>query len=366
MDDSPTTAWVKHAMEEKGNQAPADLPSRNSTHKNPRAVLANIPFFCTRFYIMKDQNISQSEREKGIVFMGTPEFAVASLDALLRAGYTVSAVVTAPDKPAGRGMKMQESAVKKYALEKGLRVLQPLKLKDPAFLQELRDLAAVLQVVVAFRMLPEVVWDMPPLGTINVHGSLLPQYRGAAPINWALINGEKQTGVTTFKLQQEIDTGDILLQEPIVIGENQTAGELHDVMKETGAQLLVRTVEGLMKGTLREIPQPDPGTVLKTAPKIFTDTCRIDWNKTVDEVHNRIRGLSPFPGAFSTFQDRMMKLYRSEKEYAAPSVNPGEFLTDRKTYLKFACTNGYILVRELQLEGKKKMDVADFLRGYHF
>jgi methionyl-tRNA formyltransferase len=300
--------------------------------------------------------------------MGTPEFAVASLDALVREGCTIVGVVTAPDKPAGRGMKLQESPVKKYALHKGLKILQPEKLKNPQFLEELQALKADLQIVVAFRMLPEAVWDMPPMGTINVHGSLLPQYRGAAPINWAVINGEKETGVTTFKLKHEIDTGDILLQERFPIGENETAGEVHDIMKEVGAKVLVRTVKGIAEGTLKETPQsavigalPVP---IKHAPKIFTETCRIDWNKPVDEVHNLIRGLSPFPGAFSEFNGKMLKIYRSEKEYQQPSISPGEWETDKKSYLKFATKDGYLLVKELQLEGKKKMNVEDFLRGY--
>jgi len=236
-----------------------------------------------------------------IVFMGTPEFAVASLDALVKAGCNIVAVVTAPDKPAGRGMKMSESAVKKYALKNGLKILQPEKLKNEQFLSELRSLNADLQAVVAFRMLPEQVWSMPPKGTINVHASLLPQYRGAAPINWAIINGEKETGVTTFKLQHEIDTGNILLQEKIEIGENETAGELHDRMKEIGAGLLVGTIKGLLEGTLQETPQSSivnrqssietsansslitDHSLLKHAPKITTQTCQIDWQKSAYE-----------------------------------------------------------------------------------
>jgi methionyl-tRNA formyltransferase len=309
-------------------------------------------------------------RTGGIVFMGTPEFAVASLDALVQAGFNVVGVITAPDKPAGRGMKLQESAVKKYAAEKGLHILQPEKLKNPQFLEELKSLQADLQVVVAFRMLPEVVWNMPPMGTINVHGSLLPQYRGAAPINWAIINGEKETGVTTFKLRHEIDTGDILLQARIPIGENETASELHDRMKELGASLLVETVKGLADGSLVERPQQ---TVLesiafevKHAPKIFTETCKIDWSKPVDEVHNLIRGLSPYPGAFSSFNEKTVKIYRSLKEEEEPSVPAGEYLTDKKSYLKFACADGYIQVKELQLEGKKRLGIEEFLRGYRF
>lgn len=303
-----------------------------------------------------------------IVFMGTPEFAVASLDALRRAGYHIAGVVTAPDKPAGRGMKMTESAVKKYAVDHSIPVLQPLKLKDPAFLEELKSLHADLQVIVAFRMLPEVVWSMPRMGSINVHGSLLPHYRGAAPINWAVINGEKTTGVTTFRLKHEIDTGDILMQESFPVGENETAGEVHDRMKEIGAQLLVKTVQGLVDGTIMEKPQPFNSGELKHAPKIFTDTCRIDFTKTTSEVHNLVRGLSPFPGAFTTLDGKMLKIYRSTKELSPGSMTnePGELLTDGKTYLKFACADGFLQVLELQLEGKKKMTTAEFLRGYRF
>jgi len=308
-----------------------------------------------------------------IVFMGTPEFAVASLDALVKSGYNIVGVITAPDKPAGRGMKMNESAVKKYAVDHNLRVLQPEKLKNPAFLEELKSLNADLQIVVAFRMLPETVWNMPRMGSVNLHGSLLPQYRGAAPINWAVIKGEKETGVTTFKLKHEIDTGDILMQESFPITENETAGEVHDRMKLLGAQLLVKTVKGLVDGTLKETPQqfvlsPGESNVLnlKHAPKIFTETCKIDFTKTVHEVHNLIRGLSPFPGAFTYLNDKMLKIYRSEKETSSPASAIGEFETDGRTYLKYACSDGYINVTELQLEGKKKMMIGDFLRGYRF
>jgi methionyl-tRNA formyltransferase len=316
-----------------------------------------------------------------IVFMGTPEFAVASLDALVKAGFNIAGVITAPDKPAGRGMKMNESAVKKYAVEHNLRVLQPDKLKDPEFLTELKSLNADLQIVVAFRMLPEVVWNMPRLGSVNLHGSLLPQYRGAAPINWAVINGEKETGVTTFKLKHEIDTGDILLQESFPIGENETAGEVHDKMKEIGAGLLVKTVKGLANGSLQEKPQSlvrnaesktqsDP-LALKHAPKIFTETCKIDWQKTAKQIHDLIRGLSPHPGAFTIFNGKTLKIYRSEYEKDMPNSKVGiivgtPYETDGKTFLKFGCADGYISVKELQLEGKKKMFIEDFLRGYRF
>lgn len=297
--------------------------------------------------------------------MGTPEFAVASLDALVQAGCNIIAVVTAPDKPAGRGMKLNESAVKKYAVEKGLPVLQPVKLKDPQFIEELRALKADLQIVVAFRMLPEMVWNMPPMGTINLHGSLLPQYRGAAPINWAVINGEKETGVTTFRLQHEIDTGNILMQESFPINDDDTAGDVHDTMKQIGAQLLVRTVEGLVNGTLKEMPQP-VSKDLKHAPKIFTETCKIDWSKPVAEIYNLIRGLSPYPGAFTYLNDKMLKIYKAKKETGGSGKAPGAIDTDKKSFLKFACTGGSIHVTELQLEGKKKMPVEEFLKGYRF
>lgn len=307
-------------------------------------------------------------RNLRIIFMGTPEFSVASLQALVEAECRVVAVITAADKPAGRGMKPQESAVKKYAVEKNIKVLQPEKLKNPEFLQELASLDADLQVVVAFRMLPEVVWSMPRMGTINVHASLLPQYRGAAPINWAIINGEKETGVTTFKLQHEIDTGNILLQEKIAIGENETAGELHDKMKVVGAGLLVKTIKLLAQGTLQEKEQANlsrgSSGEIKHAPKIFTDTCKIDWRKSTDEAFNLVRGLSPYPAAFTTLDGKLLKIYKAEKEKTTSMLTCGAVETDKKTFLKFACADGYIHVKELQLEGKKKMNAEDFLRGY--
>ena len=303
-----------------------------------------------------------------IVFMGTPDFAVASLDALVKAGCSIVGVITAPDKPAGRGMEMQQSAVKKYAVENKLRVLQPEKLKNPEFLEELKSLNAHLQIVVAFRMLPEVVWNMPPMGSVNLHGSLLPQYRGAAPINWAVINGEKETGVTTFKLKHEIDTGDILLQQSFTIGEEDNAGDVHDRMKEIGAAILIKTVKGLADGNLSEISQNSKlkikNSELKHAPKIFTETCNIDWNKPVDEVYNLIRGLAPHPAAFTFLQEKKLKIYKAEKIHDIPTDAPGSSKTDSKSFLHFSCNNGYISILELQLEGKKKMNIADFLRGY--
>ena len=305
-----------------------------------------------------------------IVFMGTPEFAVASLDALVKGGCNIVGVITAPDKPAGRGMQLQQSAVKKYAVENNLHVLQPEKLKNAEFLEALKALNADLQIVVAFRMLPEAVWNMPPMGSVNLHGSLLPQYRGAAPINWAVINGEKETGVTTFKLKHEIDTGDILLQESFPINETDNAGDVHDRMKAIGAALLVKTVKGFVDGSLKETPQSaavsHDSRLLKHAPKIFTETCAIHWNKPVDEVYNLIRGLAPYPAAFTFLHDKKLKIYKAEKINKAPAIQPGNFETDNKTSLLFACSNGYISILELQLEGKKKMAIADFLRGYRF
>lgn len=312
-------------------------------------------------------------KELRIVFMGTPEFAVASLNALVKAGCNIVGVITAPDKPAGRGMELQQSAVKKYAVENSLHVLQPEKLKNPEFLAALKALNAHLQIVVAFRMLPEVVWNMPPLGSVNLHGSLLPQYRGAAPINWAVINGEKETGVTTFKLKHEIDTGDILLQESFPINENENAGEVHDKMKEIGAALLVKTVKGLADESLQERPQTTyygqqttTNDQLLHAPKIFTQTCEIDWIKPVRHVYNLIRGLAPYPTAFTFLDGKKLKLFKVEKINMGHNEPLGNVRTDKKTFLYFACPDGYISVLELQLEGKKKMNVADFLRGYRF
>ncbi len=302
--------------------------------------------------------------------MGTPEFAVASLEALVNAGCNIVGVITAPDKPAGRGMQLQQSAVKKFALKNSLTVFQPQKLKDENFLLQLAQLGADLQIVVAFRMLPEVVWSNPPIGTINVHGSLLPYYRGAAPINWAIINGEKETGITTFRLKHEIDTGNIILQQRISIYDDETAGELHDRMKEAGASLLLKTIEGLAAGELTEQPQSlfskDQSTILKHAPKIFTETCHINWSKPINEVYNLIRGLSPYPAAFTEFAGKKLKIYKTRKEYDSKAMPAGSYETDNKSFLKFACNDGYIHLLELQMEGKKRMPVADFLRGFHF
>ncbi len=307
----------------------------------------------------------KNKNDLRIVFVGTPDFAVASLAALVDANYIIVGVITAPDKPAGRGMKPTSSAVKEYALHHGLFVLQPEKLKAPEFLESLRALGADIQIVVAFRMLPEVVWNMPPLGTINVHGSLLPAYRGAAPINWAIINGEEETGVTTFRLTHAIDTGNILMQDKLTIGEEQTAGELYDLLKSKGAALLIRTIENLTEGKLKEIPQShtDPGS-LPHAPKIFTETCRIDFNKTVRQVNNLIRGLSPVPGAFTQFQGKILKIFRAVPAKTTHPQVAGAFFTDGKLNLQFRCADGWISVVELQQEGKRKMKIEEFLRGY--
>jgi len=297
-----------------------------------------------------------------IVFMGTPDFAVASLSALQQAGLEIIGVVTAADKPAGRGQKLNESAVKKYAVANGLPILQPLKLKDPAFIEELKSLQADLFVVVAFRMLPEIVWQMPAKGTINLHGSLLPQYRGAAPINHAIINGEKESGVTTFFLKQEIDTGDIIFSAAVEIGDDETAGDLHDKLMNVGADLLVKTVKAIAEDDYNEVPQPQSDE-LKHAPKIFKDFCKIDWNQNNQTVYNHIRGLSPYPTAFTTLNDKTLKVFKAELEDKEPGISTGAFLTDGKTYLKFATKDGFIKVLDVQLEGKKRMLIDELLRG---
>ena len=301
-----------------------------------------------------------------IIFMGTPDFAVASLAALLDAGRNIVAVVTAPDRPAGRGQQLHQSAVKQYALTKGIPVLQPEKLRNPDFLAQLSSLQADLQVVVAFRMLPEAVWNMPPKGTVNLHASLLPQYRGAAPINHAIINGETESGVTTFILQHEIDTGNILFSERVAIGPKDTAGDLHDRLMVVGANLLVKTVDAIANGATNPVPQSrlsDNGK-LKHAPKIFKEDCLIDWSQPVASIYNFIRGLSPYPTAYTRLDGKGLKLFEVEKIKTTPHHEPGVVDTDGKSFLRFACIDGYIVVKTLQLEGKKRMVVTEFLRGY--
>jgi methionyl-tRNA formyltransferase len=304
--------------------------------------------------------------------MGTPEFAVESLDILLKNNYTIVAVITVPDKPAGRGQQIQQSAVKKYALEKGLNILQPHKLKEENFINELKKLKADLQIVVAFRMLPAVIWNMPRLGTVNLHGSLLPQYRGAAPINRAIMNGEKETGVSTFFLQQEIDTGKIIFQEKTAIGENETAGEVHDRLMHIGAKLILKTVKAIEKGDFSQIEQSEliaPNTEIKNASKIFKEDCQINWNKPLDEIHNHIRGLSSYPAAFTELVSPegkiiLMKIFIGKKENAIHNFPIASIFTDFKTYLKIAVKDGYVHITELQIAGKKRMSVIDFLKGF--
>ena len=295
--------------------------------------------------------------------MGTPAFAVASLKALLDAKMNVVGVVTAPDKPAGRGMQVQQSAVKQFALEHQLPIAQPEKLKSPEFFAQIQAWQPDLQIVVAFRMLPESIWSFPPMGTLNVHGSLLPKYRGAAPINWAIINGEKETGVTTFKLQHAIDTGDILLQERIPISPDMTAGALHDIMMVIGAQTLVKTLNGLISNSIQAKPQED-ALPSAHAPKIFTKDCEINWQQHVVKVHDLIRGLAPFPGAITKVDGKIVKLFSTSILHENTKEPIGSFVTDGKTYARFACIDGYIQLNDIQWEGKKRMPIADFLRGY--
>jgi len=307
-----------------------------------------------------------------IIFMGTPEFAVESLRVLVDNNFEVVGVVTMPDKPAGRGHKLQFSPVKQFALDRNLKLLQPEKLKDEAFLDELQSLKADLQIVVAFRMLPEVVWNMPKYGTFNLHASLLPQYRGAAPINWAIINGEKETGATTFFLTHEIDTGKIILQEKLAIEEAENAGSVHDRLMLMGAKLVKQTVELLQAGKTDAIDQSQFIThelVLKSAPKIFKETCKIDFSWNVDKVHNFVRGLSPHPTAWAEInfpnqpETLVTKIYETEKEIIAHDTLIGTVLTDGKKYAKIALKDGFIHLKSVQIAGKKRMDIGELLRG---
>ena len=300
-----------------------------------------------------------------IIYMGTPDFAVESLRALVEGGYNVVAVVTMPDKPIGRhGSVLQPSPVKQYAVEHGLPVLQPEKLKDPAFVEELRSLKADLQIVVAFRMLPEIVWSMPPLGTFNAHASLLPKYRGAAPINWAVINGETETGITTFFLKHEIDTGDIIQQVRIPIEDTDNVEVVHNKLMVISGQLVTETVDNIIAGTVTSIPQDQFKDVpLTPAPKIFRDTCRIDWNQPTKRIYDFIRGLSPYPAAWTTLEGKSVKIFEAEKEVSTVLNKPGTIVSDGKNSLKVATADGWLHIKTLQLEGKKKMPVADLLRG---
>ncbi len=307
-------------------------------------------------------------RDLRIVFMGTPDFAVFTLKTIVEAGFKVVGVITAPDKPAGRGRKLQESAVKKYAMEQGLKVLQPVNLKSEAFLEELRALQANLQVVVAFRMLPEVVWKMPEYGTFNLHASLLPQYRGAAPINWAIINGEKETGVSTFFIDEKIDTGEMILQEKVNIDRDENAGSLHDKLMTTGASLVVKTLKALEEGPVETIPQKDAGE-LKSAHKLTRENTRIDWEQSLETIYNHIRGLSPFPTAWTMLtnlgEEVMLKIYDCEPEFSGHKEAPGKIISEDKK-VKVSVKNGFLLLKEIQLPGKRKMAIKDLLNGYNF
>lgn len=307
-----------------------------------------------------------------IVFMGTPEFAVESLKILVENNYNVVGVITMPDKPAGRGHKVQFSPVKQYAIDHHLHLLQPEKLKDEEFLRNLRELNADVQVVVAFRMLPEVVWDMPRLGTFNLHASLLPQYRGAAPINWAIINGEKETGATTFFLTHEIDTGKIILQEKIPITDTDNAGIIHDKLMVTGSKMVRKTIDLLMDNKIESIDQDqftNKNETLKTAPKIFKETCKVDWNRTVNEIHNFVRGLSPYPTAWTEIilpgqsETTNLKIFETECEITQHNYKIGEIITDGKKTLKIAVTDGYVHLKNVQVPAKKRMETGELLRG---
>lgn len=307
-----------------------------------------------------------------IVFFGTPDFAVTSLRRIVEEGFHVAAVITAPDKPAGRGMNMATSPVKRFADEAGLPVLQPVNMKDPVFADQLKSLKPDLQIVIAFRMMPKSVWSLPPLGTFNLHASLLPQYRGAAPINRAIMNGEKETGVTTFFLNEKVDTGRILFSEAVTIGQDETAGELHDRLMLVGAELVVKTVNYIISGNTSEIPQEsliEPGLILKEAPKIFKEDCTINWNDTTLNLYNFIRGLTPSPGAFCIIKlpdcsEQMLKIYQSVPEIVSDSLLPGKFISDGKTDLKVRTADGFLHLERVQLSGRKPMNIGDFLRGY--
>ena len=312
------------------------------------------------------------KKDLRIVYMGTPDFAVESLRRLVEGGYNVVAVITMPDKPAGRGHKIQFSPVKEYALSQGLPVLQPERLKDEAFVEQLRSLHADLQIVVAFRMLPEVVWNMPPMGTFNLHASLLPQYRGAAPLNWAIINGDTETGITTFFLKHEIDTGEIIQQRRIPILPEDNVGTIHDKLMVLGADMVVETVDAILAGTVKPIEQESIQTdePLRPAPKIFKETCRIDWSKPCVQIHNLVRGLSPYPATWcewvSSDGNRVsVKIFRTTPIPAAHHFEPGSIHTDGKSHIDVACADGYVRIEELQLAGKKRMAAADLLRGFH-
>ena len=312
------------------------------------------------------------KKDLRIVYMGTPDFAVESLKRLVEGGYNVVGVITMPDKPMGRhGSVLQPSAVKQYAVSQGLRVLQPVRLKDEAFIEELRSLQADLQIVVAFRMLPEVVWNMPRLGTFNLHASLLPQYRGAAPINWAVMNGDTETGITTFFLKHEIDTGEVIQQVRVPIADDDNVEVVHDKLMMLGGDLVLETVDAILEGTVKPIPQEDlypSDGELRPAPKIFKETCHIDWTKGMKQVYDFIRGLSPYPAAWTELcigeSRQVLKIFETQKECCTHQMKVGSIVTDHKSYFKVAVADGLLNILSLQLAGKKRMNVGDFLRGY--
>ncbi|AXP82979.1 Methionyl-tRNA formyltransferase [Mariniflexile rhizosphaerae] len=303
-----------------------------------------------------------------IVFMGTPDFAVTTLKTLVKNNYNIVGVITAPDKPAGRGQKLNESAVKQYAVSQNLTVLQPTNLKSADFLNELTQLNANLQIVVAFRMLPKVVWQMPKYGTFNLHASLLPNYRGAAPINWAIINGETKTGVSTFFIDEKIDTGDMILQDSIAINPEENAGSLHDKLMHIGSELVLKTVELIQQDSVKTIPQTESSDI-KTAYKLDRDNCKIDWNDSLENIYNLIRGLSPYPAAWCTLingDDTLdIKIYAADKESASHNYSIGTIIST-KNELKVAVSKGYIIIKEIKLPGKRTMDTKSLLNGYNF
>jgi methionyl-tRNA formyltransferase len=299
-----------------------------------------------------------------IVFYGTPEFAVPSLQILVENGWQVAGVVTAPDKPQGRGRKVNYSPIKEYALQAGLRILQPTNLKSAEFQNELQEINPDLQIIVAFRMLPESVWSCPKMGTFNLHASLLPAYRGAAPINWAIINGEKQTGLTTFFLQHEIDTGEVIYQEVEPISEDDDAGSLYERLMHKGGTLVLKTVEAIAEDRVESKPQVYTENLPK-APKIFKETCEIDWTKSAEEIYNFIRGLSPYPTAWTRVKDVIYKIYKASFEAVNQRNPPAYIETDNKSYIKIACKDGWVILEEIQMEGRKKMNVKEFLNGYN-
>jgi methionyl-tRNA formyltransferase len=302
------------------------------------------------------------DKKLRIIFMGTPDFAVPSLEILLQHQYDVAAVITAPDKPAGRGLKIQTSPVKDVAVLHNIPVLQPTNLKDPDFIESLKSFEADLQIVVAFRMLPEAVWNMPPIGTFNLHASLLPQYRGAAPINWAIINGDKETGCTTFFLQHEIDTGDILFAAKETIAEDDTFETLYNRLKVKGADLVLKTVQAIEQKQYTPVAQQYTAT-LKSAPKIHKETCKIDWSKSAEAIHNFVRGLSPYPAAWTTLQGKNLKVFKTKVLPGGVATAPEKIESDQKSYLHIHTGDGIVSVLELQLEGKKRMTIEEFLRG---